>query len=1490
MRHLVTAIFISLCLTLLGVAQVFAAGITVNSAADDVIAGDGQCTLREAIANANGNTDTTAGDCVAGSGVSDTITFNLPVDSTIVLTGVQLSLANRLMIDGNAAPGLRVSANNASRVFDVQPSAIVTMQNFSIISGTVVADNGGGIRVASNARLTLDGITVSGSSADLGGGIYNNDARLTVSNSTIMNNSATTGGGGIYVERDISTITNTTISGNSTVGVSGGGGILQDRGTLNIFNSTIASNFDLILAGGIRSRRGTLNMSNTIVANNGNSPLNADVNIHSSVIVGTDVNNLIEEGNFGNPVTTSDPLLGPLQNNGGATLTYALLSGSPAIDSGDTPACPLSDQIGQARPVGAACDIGAVESQTPATCLARFNANTTTFAGWDAEPVRQAIAATGGGGTIKIAGLCPGVSSEAGTAQVAYINKNLTIRGGYTATNWFTSDPVAQPTTLDAQAGGRVLRIDGAITVNVENLWLQNGLWNVTTENGGGVLINNAAVTFSGITITGSSTTAVGTHGGGIYSNRSITLTNTSLIGNTAGGNGGGLFSIRSILMNNSRVVGNTAAGNGGGILTQNNLVLQNSVILNNQTGNNGGGVYVRGNTAGGPSQIINNLIAGNVSGSGRGSGLLLFDGSGGGQINLAHTTVASPTVGFGSAIYVNNIAGTVNVTNTIIANYDTGLRRNAGTVNENFNLFFGNTVDRESVVAGANSVNGNPAFANPATEDYHLTATSAAVDRATNVGVITDFEGQVRPQGFGFDIGYDESPFVSGERSCYTSLGTVVEYGSNDAKALRDAVAAATPGQTVKVAGVCAGTSSENSTTQVAYISKDLTVQGGYTLTNWLTPDPVANPTVLDALNTGRVLRLSGAITVNVENLQLRNGLWTVNLQHGGGLLATSATVNINRVIFSNNAVTGSSSNGGGLYSNGTVTIANSQFEGNSANWLGGGLYAGQDLFLTDSSLTGNTTGGAPQAEGGAGFYVVRNAYLTNSLLRDNRTPNGFGGGGFVIRSLSMTGTRIISNSALYDGGGLYLYGNGGSGRIVNSLVAANTAGGRGSGLYLFDTDGSGGQINIIHTTLANPTLGSGTAVYVNKTGSTVNLTNSIIANYATGLQRIAGTLTENYNLFFGNTTARSGVVAGANSLNGNPVFVNPAAEDYRLGSGSAALDNATNAGITTDFEGESRPFGRGFDRGFDEFSEVINPGLDMVLVKSVEPSTVLPGQLITFTLRFTATGQAGSMTQIRITDTMPSAVINTSFTSSGVSVTQLSPGYVWSVQDLTAGQGGAITIVGTIADNQPPGQFVNTATIGAAQPENTGNNTSSVTVTVDRNNPAPRPTTLYLPLVLSDYASTVDLVIDDLVATSNTVTVTVRNAGNATLTDAFWLDVYFNPSRVPVVNKGWPAIAPYGVVWGVTQPLGPNESLILTINGPYYSTKYSSALPLPADATVYGLADSINYATTFGNVAESDETNNLFGPVISSAATAKMRLTGVADTPPAEELPGRE
>ena len=65
----------------------------------------------------------------------------------------------------------------------------------------------------------------------------------------------------------------------------------------------------------------------------------------------------------------TNPLLGPLQDNGGSTLSYELLRGSPAINHGDNARCPPTDQRGIARPQAGICDIGAYEYVFPFTMI-----------------------------------------------------------------------------------------------------------------------------------------------------------------------------------------------------------------------------------------------------------------------------------------------------------------------------------------------------------------------------------------------------------------------------------------------------------------------------------------------------------------------------------------------------------------------------------------------------------------------------------------------------------------------------------------------------------------------------------------------------------------------------------------------------------------------------------------------------------------------------------------------------------------------------------------------------------------------------------------------------------------------------------------------------------------------------------------------------------------------------------------------------------------
>jgi hypothetical protein len=129
----------------------------------------------------------------------------------------------------------------------------------------------------------------------------------------------------------------------------------------------------------------------------------------------------------------------------------------------------------------------------------------------------------------------------------------------------------------------------------------------------------------------------------------------------------------------------------------------------------------------------------------------------------------------------------------------------------------------------------------------------------------------------------------------------------------------------------------------------------------------------------------------------------------------------------------------------------------------------------------------------------------------------------------------------------------------------------------------------------------------------------------------------------------------------------------------------------------------------------------------------------------------------------------------------------------------------------------------------------------------------------------------VDDLVATSDALTVTIRNAGKSAVIDEFWVDVYFDPHQTPSVNMPWDTIAEHGAVWGVTDPIPAGDTLVLTTGGRYYfGPPNSSAPPLPVGADVYAMVDSINHDTSYGMVQESDEGNNLYGPVASTQGQA--------------------
>ncbi len=284
---------------------------------------------------------------------------------------------------------------------------------------------------------------------------------------------------------------------------------------------------------------------------------------------------------------------------------------------------------------------------------------------------------------------------------------------------------------------------------------------------------------------------------------------------------------------------------------------------------------------------------------------------------------------------------------------------------------------------------------------------------------------------------------------------------------------------------------------------------------------------------------------------------------QYGGGAFAYEKATVLNGYFENNRAVEGS---GGGLSAN-NLTAANTIFMSNTASSdFGGNSGYGGGVSAGVPTLIGNHLEHNEAALGGGLFArgaqtIIGTEFISNIAYA--------GGGLFSIDNLVLTGTVFTSNSAT-DGGAISQsdwYGASPSARIVNSILARNVASGNGAGVYL----SSPGQATILHTTIADVGLNPRQAIAV--ISGTVGITNTIIASHTIGISQTAGTVYENYNLFFGNTTNKSGTITGGtNDIIGNPQFVNPTGNDYHLGPGSAAIDKGIYVGVNTDIEGNSR------------------------------------------------------------------------------------------------------------------------------------------------------------------------------------------------------------------------------------------------------------------------------------------------------------------------------
>lgn len=378
-----------------------------------------------------------------------------------------------------------------------------------------------------------------------------------------------------------------------------------------------------------------------------------------------------------------------------------------------------------------------------------------------------------------------------------------------------------------------------------------------------------------------------------------------------------------------------------------------------------------------------------------------------------------------------------------------------------------------------------------------------------------------------------------------------------------------------------------------------------------------------------GIYIGVSDDITIK-NNTITSNTLSNDDYGNGGGIYieANPFTITQNTISYNDNSFN-FAGYGGGIYINaGNGLINENLIAYNKATRNGGGIYFPYNSggVISDNIFLSNT------AEEGGGIYLVAGNVLDNIFDSNSAV---FGGGIFIGGTNSIENNILINNTAI-NGGGAYIIGNS---TFVNNIITNNQAEDKGAGIRVFET-----TAHFIHNTLARNEGGdAGLSIGGGFPESSAFLTDTIIVSHTVGVIVYPGFFQDFASLeatLWGNDINWAGagtITTGTINLYGDPAFLDPANDDYHLSSNSIAIDAGIDAGVTTDLDGDLRPFEAGFDLGADEWIGVAALEVD----KTAHADEILAGDMLTYTLRLTNTGTLPL--HAWITDTLPASVTPT-------------------------------------------------------------------------------------------------------------------------------------------------------------------------------------------------------------------------------------------------------
>ena len=509
----------------------------------------------------------------------------------------------------------------------------------------------------------------SSSIAD-GGAIYNQLARLTVNNCTFLDNHADSaaGGGAVWSTGGFpATVNNCTFLVNHADSSSGGGAIRDDSGSpVTVNNCTFVGNIATNSSGGGVYTTGNLGMTNCILYTNTASS-GAEVYCGNTLSLVTSLTGPepLSSASIasGSSVTSGDlfgynPLLAPFGNYGGPTPTLWPSPGSPAINVGSDSVTSFLgfDQRGLPRKAGTHVDIGAVEVEPTDTNAANAIVTTTADSGFGSLRIAALLAGSGTTNRITFA-------SSLSNQTIVLLNGEIFLTNNITV----DASALAGGIQINGNSHSRIFEIAANSTVVLNSLTIANGHAYAPNYGGGGIL-SQGTLTINNSTIAHND--ASYGDGGGIYSiSGPLTVNNCVITGNKSESPGGGISTSGSPLtVINSTISGNESeSDNGGGLAVYGPMTVNNCTISGNAADDGGGGMDLENVM----SVINNSTISGNESSgdgnpseSGGGGGGLVVRG---GTTELNNCTIAGNQANFGGGISVP-LPGIVTLRNCTIA------------------------------------------------------------------------------------------------------------------------------------------------------------------------------------------------------------------------------------------------------------------------------------------------------------------------------------------------------------------------------------------------------------------------------------------------------------------------------------------------------------------------------------------------------------------------------------------------------------------------------------------------------------------------------------------------------------------------------------------------------------------------------------------------------------------------------------------------------